>query len=55
MIHDATVNNIRLHYREAGQGPALVLLHGLGSSGQIWEAFRGFRRKSRLTPHLAPG
>ncbi|MDT0617792.1 alpha/beta hydrolase [Salinisphaera sp. P385] len=30
-------DGVRLHYREAGQGEPLVLLHGLGSSGADWE------------------
>jgi pimeloyl-ACP methyl ester carboxylesterase len=28
----------RIHYREAGSGPALLLIHGLGSSGRDWES-----------------
>lgn len=34
---EATVSNVRLHYRDAGRGAPLLLLHGLGSSGQIWD------------------
>ncbi|MDN5937067.1 MAG: alpha/beta hydrolase [Salinisphaera sp.] len=30
-------SGVRLHYVESGEGPALVLLHGLGSSGRDWE------------------
>jgi pimeloyl-ACP methyl ester carboxylesterase len=26
----------RLHYREAGRGPAVILLHGLGGDGSRW-------------------
>ncbi|MEO8459321.1 MAG: alpha/beta fold hydrolase [Dokdonella sp.] len=29
-------NDIELHYEVAGQGPALMLIHGLGSSGADW-------------------
>jgi len=29
---DATVFGFKLHYREAGRGPAVILLHGLGGS-----------------------
>ncbi|MFT7867146.1 MULTISPECIES: alpha/beta fold hydrolase [Amycolatopsis] len=30
------VNGIRLHYEDAGTGPALLLLHGWGTSGRVW-------------------
>lgn len=33
-----TVNNFVINYREAGQGEALVLLHGLGSTWRDWVA-----------------
>ncbi len=33
---DATVFSFRLHYREAGKGPAVILLHGLGGDGSRW-------------------
>lgn len=32
----ASVNGVRLHYRIGGNGPALVLLHGLTMSGAWW-------------------
>lgn len=31
------VGDSQLYYEESGQGPALVLLHGLGSSAEDWE------------------
>src|SRR5882672_5145109 len=34
---DVTVFGFRLHYREAGQGKPIVLLHGLGGDGSRWE------------------
>jgi len=34
MLKDETV----VHYLEAGQGPALILIHGLGSSSDAWRS-----------------
>lgn len=34
---EVTVNGVRLHYRRAGDGEPLLLLHGLGSSTLDWE------------------
>ncbi|MCS7177741.1 MAG: alpha/beta fold hydrolase [Anaerolineae bacterium] len=31
-----TVNGLRMHYRALGAGPAVVLIHGLGSCGEDW-------------------
>lgn len=28
----------RLHYEDAGAGPALLLLHGWGTSGRVWQS-----------------
>jgi pimeloyl-ACP methyl ester carboxylesterase len=33
---DATVLGFKLHYEEAGRGPVVVLLHGLGGDGSRW-------------------
>ena len=33
----ARVGDIDVHYLEAGSGPPLILLHGLGGSSQDWE------------------
>jgi len=49
---EAFVNNVGIRYREAGQGPALVLIHGLGSSGQVWEGL--FPELSRTHRVIAP-
>jgi 3-oxoadipate enol-lactonase len=35
--HDVTVDGLRLHVAEAGQGPALLLVHGLTASHAVWE------------------
>ncbi|WP_410569499.1 alpha/beta fold hydrolase [Amycolatopsis sp. cmx-4-61] len=32
------VNGIRLHYEDAGAGPALLFLHGWGTSGRVWQS-----------------
>ena len=42
--HVTTLGEQRLHYRKAGSGPPLVLIHGYGVSGQMW---------SRCLPYLA--
>jgi pimeloyl-ACP methyl ester carboxylesterase len=34
---EVTVDGITLHYERTGSGPPLLLLHGLGSSGEDWE------------------
>jgi pimeloyl-ACP methyl ester carboxylesterase len=33
----AVVSGQRLYYRVAGQGPPLVLIHGYGTSGHVWQ------------------
>jgi pimeloyl-ACP methyl ester carboxylesterase len=35
---DVTVLGFKLHYREAGRGAPVLLLHGLGGDGSRWEA-----------------
>ena len=35
---DATVNGVRLHYRIAGTGPLVVLLHGYAQTSYMWRA-----------------
>jgi pimeloyl-ACP methyl ester carboxylesterase len=34
-----TVNEMRMYYETHGEGEPLVLLHGFGGSGQVWEPF----------------
>ncbi len=36
LAKDVTVYTFRLHYLEAGQGPPVILLHGLGGDGSRW-------------------
>jgi len=33
---DITIYGSKIHYAEAGSGPTLILLHGLGGSWQSW-------------------
>lgn len=42
--HTATVNGVRLHYVEAGEGDPVILLHGWGQTWHEW---------SRIIPALA--
>ena len=35
-INDATVLSFKIHYREAGSGAPVILLHGLGGDGGRW-------------------
>lgn len=46
MAH-VTVNGIELHYDRVGEGPPLLLLHGLGSSARDWENQVSHFRDSR--------
>ena len=50
----AELPGVRLHYEEAGAGPPLVLLHGIGASRQDWEfQVPAFARRFRvITPDL---
>ena len=43
-----TANGITLHYLQAGKGPDLVLLHGLGGNQAIWHLQFVGRIKSAL-------
>ncbi len=50
----AELPGVRLHYEEAGAGPPLVLLHGIGASRQDWDfQVPAFARRYRvITPDL---
>jgi pimeloyl-ACP methyl ester carboxylesterase len=52
----ATLKGTRISYLEAGQGPALVLLHGIGSAAASWRnQFAGLAGKFRVLAWDAPG
>jgi pimeloyl-ACP methyl ester carboxylesterase len=36
LAKDATVNGLKLHYLTAGNGPALILLHGYTQTSRMW-------------------
>ncbi len=40
------VDGMRVHYRDEGQGPVLVLLHGMGSSLHTWDGWVAEMRDS---------
>ncbi len=43
-------------YREAGEGPALLLMHGIGGSSKTWEEqYRAFAGSHRVIGWDAPG
>ncbi len=49
-------DNIVVHYLEAGQGPVLVLVHGLGSSSEVWrDSMRLLARRYRVVALDLPG
>src|ERR1700738_5531900 len=35
-IHEISTNGVTLHVRVGGKGPAAVLLHGYGETGDMW-------------------
>jgi 3-oxoadipate enol-lactonase len=36
-VPEITVNGVRTYYEEAGSGPAVVLVHGLGGTAALWD------------------
>lgn len=47
------VNGVGIHYQRAGQGPDVVLVHGLGANMAFWylAAFPALRRDFRVTAY----
>jgi pimeloyl-ACP methyl ester carboxylesterase len=53
---DLKVLDIIIHYEEAGQGPTLVLLHGIGSNSRSWRyQLAGLSDEFRVIAWDAPG
>jgi len=53
---EVVVDGIPLHVRDAGEGPALVLLHGLGASHAVWnDTIMAFRDRWRVVAPDLPG
>jgi pimeloyl-ACP methyl ester carboxylesterase len=52
----ADVGGLRVHYRDEGQGPALILLHGTGSSLHTWDGWTAaLARNHRVLRMDLPG
>lgn len=52
----ADVDGVRVHYKDEGEGPVLVLLHGFASSLQTWDGWaRELRRDFRVVRYDQPG
>jgi pimeloyl-ACP methyl ester carboxylesterase len=53
-VADAKVNGVRLHYRIAGSGSAIVLLHGYAETGYMWNPVIGdlARNHTVIVPDL---
>lgn len=55
-LREVTLRGARLTWREAGRGPALVLLHGIGSGALAWAAqLDAFAPTHRVLAWDAPG
>ena len=35
-VRETTVNGVTIHTRSGGSGPAVLLLHGYGETGDMW-------------------
>jgi pimeloyl-ACP methyl ester carboxylesterase len=54
--HEIAVDGLRIHYAEAGAGPALVLLHGLSATHENWEyTIPAFAERWRVIAPDLPG
>jgi hypothetical protein len=46
--HFATVNGLKLHYQECGNGTPLIFLHAFTRSSSDWEGFAGLAQHFRM-------
>ena len=54
--HHTFVNGSRLCWREVGEGPALLFIHGMGGNSRNWETqYRHFASDHRVIGWDAPG
>lgn len=52
----ATINGVNLHYESQGEGPPIVLVHGLGGTSNVWHAQRvGLSKYYRVIAHDLSG
>ncbi len=56
MIKQVIYSTKKIHYRKTGQGPAVMLVHGFGEDGDIWNEFtREIENKFTLLIPDLPG
>ena len=54
--HFMEVNGLRVHYRDVGSGPVIVLVHGIMSSLQTWDGWsRQLEKSYRVISLDVPG
>ena len=55
-LQTTEANGLRMGWREAGSGPAMILLHGIGSNSQGWQhQYDAFADRYRVIGWDAPG
>src|SRR5438876_12442078 len=52
----ANIHGVNIHYESQGEGPAIVLGHGLGGTSNVWHAQRvGLSKYYRVIAHDLSG